>query len=122
MANRTNLKYIRFWTFSLPTSIVPGPPINLVTRVLSSTSVHLSWAPPPEDQQNGEILGYTISVTQVSPPSEQPISFETSELEFTVVSLHPAWVYEFSVSAETSAGVGQEVVSSATLLEDGKPD
>ena len=94
-----------------------------MTRVLSSSSVHLSWSPPPEDQQNGAIRSYNISVTQVSPPtSEQPIRFETSELEFTVGSLHPAWVYEFSVGAETSAGVGQSVVSSATLLEDGKPD
>ena len=58
----------------------------------------------------------------MSPPtSEQPIRFETSELELTVMSLHPAWVYEFSVGAETSAGEGQSVVISATLLEDGKP-
>ena len=92
-----------------------------MTRVLSSSSVHLSWSPPPEDQQNGDILGYTINVTQVAPSlSEQPIRFETLELEFTVMSLHPAWVYEFSVSAETSAGEGQSVIISATLLEDGK--
>ena len=92
-----------------------------MTRVLSSSSVHLSWSPPPEDQQNGDVLGYTIIVSQVSPStSKQPIRFETSELEFTVMSLHPAWVYEFSVSAATSAGVGQPVVISATLLEDGK--
>ena len=94
-----------------------------MTRVLSSNSVHLSWSPPPEDQQNGEIQSYVINVTQVIPPtSELPIRFETSELEFTVMSLHPAWVYEFSVSAETSAGLGQPVVISASLLEDGKLD
>ena len=60
-------------------------------------------------------------MTQVLPStSEQPIRFKTSELEFTVTSLHPAWVYEFSVGAETSAGVGESVVISTTLLEDGK--
>ena len=94
-----------------------------MTRVLSSSSVHLSWSPPPEDQQNGDILGYTIIVTQVSSStSEQSIRFEMSELEFTVISLHPASVYEFSVSAATSAGEGQSIIISATLLEDGKSD
>ena len=102
---------------------VPGSPTNLMRRVLSSSSVYLSWSPPPEDQQNGDILGYTIIVTQVSPPtSEQPIRFEMAEPEFTVTSLHPAWGYAFSVGAATSAGLGQSVIVSAILLEDGKSD
>ncbi len=60
-------------------------------------------------------------MTQISPSTtNQPIRIETTELEYEVDALHPAWVYEFSVSAETSTGMGPSVTIPATLPEDGE--
>lgn len=37
-----------------------GPPINIQIQPISSTELVVTWAPPHNDLQNGEILGYNI--------------------------------------------------------------
>ncbi len=101
----------------------PGLPDSIRIRGSTSRSVSLSWSPPTENQRNGIIIGYVIIVTQIIPATtNQPIRLETTELELEVPSLHPGWGYEFSVSAETSAGMGPARTIPATLPEDGEID
>lgn len=60
-------------------------------------------------------------MTQIIPiTTNQPIRIETTELEFEVHALHPAWMYEFSLAAKTSTGVGPSQTITATLPEDGE--
>jgi len=104
-----------------PICVVPAPPVDLAVTVVSSRSVDLSWSAPPERIRNGLVLYFVVTIIQVSPPTEnQPIDLETPNMELTVHSLHPAWSYEFAVSAVTSAGIGESTVVLGTLLEDGK--
>lgn len=50
-----------FVDLGLLRSAVPGaPPTNVRGENLSSESLLIQWAPPPPDQQNGQILGYKV--------------------------------------------------------------
>ena len=101
-------------------SIVPsGVPRDLVAVVISSSAVNLSWQPVLPEKQNGIIIQYVVNVTTV----ETGEGFElVSALDkLTVDSLHPHWTYIFTVSAETSVGVGRPSLAvTASTLEDGK--
>uniref|UniRef100_A0A182PUC6 Protein sidekick n=1 Tax=Anopheles epiroticus TaxID=199890 RepID=A0A182PUC6_9DIPT len=37
-----------------------GEPLNIEAKAISSTEVYLSWSPPQQNTQNGELLGYKI--------------------------------------------------------------
>lgn len=55
-----------------------GPPTDVTTRVLSATSVIVSWRPPRDDDQNGVILGYELSVHRTA--VSDVLYFNTSDL------------------------------------------
>ena len=42
-----------------------GPPLNLTTQVLTSSTIHLAWTTPLIYLQNGVLLTYTINVTRI---------------------------------------------------------
>lgn len=72
-------------------------PENVSVSTVSSTSVQISWTPPPS--ANGIITEYRISVVEVDTASQQDhVTFTTSLI---VQSLHPYYTYRFSVSAHT---------------------
>ena len=81
-----------------------SPPLNLSPVASTSTSVTLSWAPPPTQYQNGVIMGYTLQVFN----SQQGLLRETntSSNGSTVDSLRPYTTYLFRVAAMTVAGRG----------------
>ena len=81
-----------------------SPPLNLSLVASTSTSVTLSWAPPPTQYQNGVIMGYTLQVFN----SSQGLLRETntSSNGSTVDSLHPNTTYLFKVTAMTVFGRG----------------
>ena len=81
-----------------------SPPLNLSVVASTSTSVTLSWAPPPTQYQNGVIMGYTLQVfnAQQSLLRETNISSNGS----TVNSLLPFTTYLFRVAAMTVVGRG----------------
>ena len=100
--------------------IVPsGVPRDLVAVVISSSAVNLSWQPLLPEQKNGRIIQYVVNVTSV----ETGEGFELVSMlnRLTVNSLHPHWTYIFTISGETSVGVGPPSLAvTATALEDGK--
>ena len=81
-----------------------SPPLNLSPVTSISTSVTLSWAPPPTQFQNGVIMGYTLQVFN----SQQGLLRETntSSNGSTVDSLNPDTTYLFKVAAMTVVGRG----------------
>ncbi len=84
---------------SLPFIAPTAEPLGVSGSSLTSESISLSWDPPPFDEQNGRIRQYLINVTEL----ETGASFlqTSSGTEFTVYSLHPNYVYEFTVAAVT---------------------
>ena len=83
---------------------------------LDSTSIFLSWFPPPPIHQNGIVREYRITITEVDTGTIlEVVSTITSA---TVLSLHPYYSYNCVVSAYTvGAGPYTEVVSVRTLEE-----
>ena len=99
--------------------IVPsGVPRDLVVVVNSSSAVNLSWQPLLPEQQNGLIIRYVVNVTTVE--TGEGFELVSALKKLTVNSLHPHWTYIFTVSGETSVGVGPPSLAvTATTLEDG---
>ena len=76
-----------------------APPLNLSAMVINSSSVHLSWLPPMENQRNGNIRHYIIGVIELHTGRKFPLS--STNTTFIYPQLHPAYAYHFSVAAVT---------------------
>ena len=68
---------------------------------VTSTSVDLSWSPPPTEHHNGVIRQYTVRI--VVQDTGKIYSYSTAQLSITVGDLHPYYTYNFSISAVTVA-------------------
>ena len=112
------LRIYRYFLICPP--IVPsGVPRDLVAVVISSSAVNLSWQPVFPEEQNGIIIQYIVNVTTVE--TGEGFELVSAFNKLTVNSLHPHWTYIFTVSAETSVGVGRPSLAvTASTLEDGK--
>ena len=105
--------------FYLPSIVPSGVPRDLVAVVSSSSAVNLSWQSLLPEEQNGIIIRYVVNVTTVETGGGFELVSALNQL--TVDSLHPYWTYIFTVSGETSVGVGPPSLAvTATTLEDGK--
>ena len=98
----------------------PSVPPNRVSAVSSnSTSIHLSWNPPPVEQQNGEIDFYIVVCIELN--TGATLSRHRTEMtDTTITGLHPYYTYRCNVSAIT---VGEGPFSDSvevTTLEDSK--
>ena len=92
----------------LPSLLVPGQVHSISGFTLSSTSVELSWTPPPDP--NGNITEYHIEylpVTENGTHDNKEANITTSVMNYTVTGLEENTLYHFTVSAETSAGRGE---------------
>ncbi len=75
-------------------------PEQLSLASKSSTSLTLSWNPPPFEDTNGAIQYYTVRVTEVDTNTTFPErnSFNT---QITFNNLHPYYIYRCTVAAYT---------------------
>ena len=108
----------RFITVASPLTSVPtGPPLNLVIRSATSTSLTLSWESPSPVHQNGAIFNYTVTCVPGSglPPL---VSVFTTAGTHTLNGLTPATSYACSVLATNLYGNSPPANVSA-LTEDG---
>lgn len=65
----------------------------------NSTTLVLSWQPPPLDNQNGIIANYTANVTETE--TGRTFSVVTAQTTVTLSSLHPFYTYNCTVAAVT---------------------
>ena len=77
-----------------------SPPLNLTIGLVLSTSIHLSWQPPPPDQQNGVIQSYTVEVLEVDTNTTSVLQGIVQH-SISLESLHPDYTYQISVAAYT---------------------
>ena len=82
-----------------------GPPRDVSIRVLNHEQLHVSWRAPPVSDQNGEITGYRLSVTEVI--TQTMWTENTSDVtQLTLNGLHPNYQYLVRVAAISAAGQG----------------
>ena len=114
---------------SLP--IAPsGSPRNVSAVPVNATALLLEWLPPPLEQQNGIIVEYTISLTDVLTNTSK-LLLTNSTSEYVVTELHPFYQYEIQIAATTiqtgplsdlvsiqmpESGIAYNVVQPVTIL------
>ncbi|KAL4659549.1 phosphatidylinositol phosphatase PTPRQ-like isoform X3 [Arapaima gigas] len=85
----------------------PGPPTNLSTSEVGSTSAVLFWTSPNEP--NGRIYTYAVQYREVCPWPDSnftEIWVEKEALNVSLNDLNPGSKYEIKVAAKNSVGVG----------------
>ena len=100
-------------SFIISTLLHSGPR-NLILQVISSTSIRVTWTPPP----NAERLPLTYHVDYSSEFTVR-MSTSTTELSLVLTDLHPFDEYTVTVEAENNGGRGGPVVKKATTLSAG---
>ena len=84
----------------------------------TSTTIILSWQPPPVEDQNGDITGYILNVTLPDTGETQEVLTESTNYILDPVMPHTH--YTAAVAAQTSAGRGPfSAIVSVHTLEDG---
>lgn len=93
-----------------------APPQEIKCSSTSSTSLLVSWRPPPLRSQNGDLTGYRVLYQVVSPsegaggdpkPTEEPMVPPT--VEQVLLQRLGKWTqYHITVSAATEVGSGPE--------------
>ena len=96
------------------------PPRDLEVSIVGTTSLHLSWSAPYEEDWNGVIREYHVNITEINSVQAQLLTYTTTNLFITVQSLHPFYTYECQVSAFTVATGPFTNVSEVTLPEAGR--
>ena len=103
-----------------PYSVVPSaPPSDLVVVRKDSSSVSLSWNPPPEEHHNGQLTGYTVEVKDLYGVAQQGSKQPTNNFE-KIDDLNSDTEYKFHVSARTAAGSGPAATISERTDKRGK--
>lgn len=91
--------------------LVPSaPPQDITCTSPSSTSILVSWAPPPVEFQNGVITGYSIqySSTEGSKESKRIDGIPAENSQYLLEGLDKWTEYGLTVRAQTEAGDGPE--------------
>ena len=83
-----------------------------------SRALQLSWDPPEEDKQNGEITGYQVEWSSAASSNVETVSGGITYI--TIENLTPFTSYECSVSASNVAGNGPKAYITGTTAEEGK--
>ena len=93
---------LRKHTLHLHLSKAPASaPTNITGHATDSTTIVLSWSPPPPGDQNGIIRSYNISVIEQDTGRE--FSRDSVNTEESFHSLHPFYIYSVTVTATTVA-------------------
>ena len=89
--------------------------------VINSTSISVSWNPPPFLDQNGDIIGYQLMITnQNRTNSSTFIVNVTNATSYVAINLQEFEVYSFEISTMTVVGLSlfSDAISNQTF-EDG---
>ena len=107
--------------FHIYSSLLPPPapslpPVNVRVTVISSTTAHITWSPPPLEALNGNINHYVIYLEDNS----SSVSFNSSMDSYILTGLHPASHYRVGVAAYTVEIGPKTSYTDFVTVEDGK--
>ena len=101
-----------------------APPQNVTAIPESSTSILVSWSPPPLENQNGIIILYHLNYSSDEAFAGPDGNFIVNATRTTMLvnGLEEFVTYSFTVAAETSAGIGpySDPAVNATTFQDGR--
>jgi len=80
-------------------------PRILQSVIVNSSTMLVTWLPPPPEYQNGIITAYVVNVSLEGSHTENQLS-TTCSLNLTLERLHPFSTYIMVVAAETDIGRG----------------
>ncbi|XP_031422173.1 protein sidekick-1 isoform X2 [Clupea harengus] len=103
-------------------SVPSGAPENVTVEAVSSTRILVTWNPVPEQEQNGNILGYKVLYKEKDSDSEAQVQVVKGNLTQSVLlrTLRKYVQYQIQVLAFTRIGDGE--LSSPPVLERTKDD
>ncbi|CAH8649137.1 unnamed protein product [Schistosoma haematobium] len=84
-------------------------PLHVRLSGLSSSSVEVSWAPPPVQYRNGKLTGYEVRIFEVGAETQTETIIKVTvpgQRQYTARGLKEKTFYTFMVRAFTSAGPG----------------
>uniref|UniRef100_A0A672HH57 Receptor-type tyrosine-protein phosphatase delta n=1 Tax=Salarias fasciatus TaxID=181472 RepID=A0A672HH57_SALFA len=106
-----------------PQTLPSAPPQDITCTSSSSTSVLVSWAPPPPEFQNGVITGYSIqySTTEGNKTSKSVEGLAPDSSPYLLENLEKWTEYGITVRAQTEAGDGPESLQLLIRTEEDVP-
>lgn len=102
------------------TSAAPSaPPQHVSGEVFNSSAITVRWQSPPFNRQNGVVVNYTVNIVEQITSRVLIITTNGPHTEMFVTSLHPYYIYEFAVAAETVALGPYSEINTVRTDEDG---
>lgn len=95
-----------------------GPPVDVVLNATDSHTLSISWHPPIDEQRNGIIRGYTVTLTEVDTGVTTVISSNSTQV--VLQNLHPFFTYNCTVAASTIILGPSSNTVTITMPEDGE--
>ena len=114
----SNVPQILFVLIFLDSIAPTSAPANISGYAVDSTSISISWTPPPFEDQNGIIRNYVINITEL----ETGITFSRVSLttSISLYNLHPFYRYSVTVTAVTVGPGPATTVFIVQTREDGR--
>uniref|UniRef100_A0A4W6GAB6 Receptor-type tyrosine-protein phosphatase delta n=1 Tax=Lates calcarifer TaxID=8187 RepID=A0A4W6GAB6_LATCA len=106
-----------------PQTLPSAPPQDITCTSPSSTSLLVSWAPPPLEFQNGIITGYSIqySTTEGNKTSKRIDGIPPESSPYLLENLEKWTEYGITIRAQTEAGDGPESLQLLIRTEEDVP-
>uniref|UniRef100_A0A7N8XS09 protein-tyrosine-phosphatase n=1 Tax=Mastacembelus armatus TaxID=205130 RepID=A0A7N8XS09_9TELE len=106
-----------------PQTLPSAPPQDITCTSPSSTSILVSWAPPPLEFQNGIITGYSIqySTAEGNKTSKRIDEVPPESSPYLLENLEKWTEYGITVRAQTEAGDGPESLQLLIRTEEDVP-
>ncbi|XP_068677582.1 protein sidekick-1-like isoform X3 [Montipora foliosa] len=99
-----------------------APPTSVQGHNLSSTSIFVSWGEVPQDDQNGDILSYTVTYRALPSGSEQMENVTAPNTTASLTGLNEYTNYSITVFASTIKGAGNKSVPIVVITDEDKPN
>ncbi|XP_068677575.1 receptor-type tyrosine-protein phosphatase delta-like isoform X2 [Montipora foliosa] len=97
-----------------------APPANVTGRSTGSTTIFVEWDQVPDADQNGVILGYTVSYKALSDGRE--LTKNVTDTEATLTDLNEYTNYSITVFASTVKGGGNISTPVIVITDEARPN
>ena len=85
-------------------TVPDAEPQNVIGYFSSTSSIQLMWHPPPQNRQHGDIVHYTIRVTDLN--SLRTVEYFSNQTTLLVAGVSSNVTYAVTVAAVTRKGIG----------------
>ena len=95
-----------------------APPQNVTTIVINATAILISWNIPPFLDQNGDIIGYQLMISNQNRTNSSVVIYNITNItSYVATMLEEFEVYSIEIAARTFIGLGpfSDPISNQTL-------